>query len=61
MKNELPEDCRKHFEAWELELLKCANQLRREKKPCMIIIRWDGQRYFVHDCLTHYIQIEAKI
>lgn len=60
MRRELSEDCFKNFEAWELELLRVANELRRGKKPCMIIIRWDGLAWHVHDCLSPNARIEVK-
>lgn len=61
MKGQLSDDCKKNFEAWELELLKRANELRRGRKPCMIVVRWDGLAWHVHDCLSPIARIEAKL
>lgn len=37
--------------AWEKELIRIARQLRKQNKPCMIVIRWDGRTWNIHDCL----------
>ena len=60
MKGELSEDCKKKFEAWELELITVANELRRRGKPCMIVVRWDGLAWHVHDCLSPAARIQLR-
>jgi hypothetical protein len=57
---ELPKDCAKNFEAWELKLLKSVDELRRGRKPCTIIVRFDGLAWHVHDCLSPSDRIEMK-
>ena len=60
MKGELCNDCKKKFEAWELELITVANELRRRNKPCMIVVRLDGLAWHVHDCLSPAARIKLE-
>ena len=37
---------------WEKELIRRVRQLHKPKKPCTIVIRYDGRTWNIHDCLS---------